>query len=415
MGDQTISGWSGALKQYYDDQKLTDMQARKSALLGMIRRTTWAGKGKPLPMITDPGQAALSGTYSTANTNRVGASTAQFLAAHFGKIFAVGGIENDVLDAAMDTRSAFDDLRRETGAKLDFVSRELAHTLFRGQNASCGVISAISEGGGQTTITVTDFADIANLGAGANLVAASAAGGALRGSGADYPVVSINRSAGTIVLTGTAATTSSWAAGDVLSREGSAPNGGDRIVPSGFADWIPDTAPTSGDSHYGVDRSSDPDKLAGLRLDASSGSVKEAVSEMAARILANGGEPDTLFVNPIRYQVLEMELDSFASHEKIGPRNASATIGYNAMRVAAGNGSVRIVSDSACPFYRAYMLTLDSWEFQELGGKPQPRLQDMGNGELLQLGDADVKKFWAVAKGDLACVNPGMNGVIKFN
>lgn len=415
MADQSLSGWSGALKEFYDNQLLIDMQARKSAVLGLIRRTTWAGKGKPLPMITDPGQAALSGTYATANTNRVGATTDQFISSTFGKIYAVGGIENDVLDAAQDKRAAFGDLKRETGAKLDFVARELAHTVFRGQNASCGVISAISEGGGQTTITVTDFADVANLGSGANLVAAGSAGGALRDSGQEYPVATLNRSAGTIVVTGTAVTSSSWQVGDVLSRQGSAPNGGSRIYPSGFADWIPDTAPTSGDSHYGVDRSSDPDKLAGLRLDASSGSVREAVSEMAARILANGGEPDVLFVNPIRYQVLEMELDSYAKHEKMGARNASATIGYNSMRIAAGNGSVRIVSDSACPFYRAYMVTLDTWEFQELGGKPQPRLQEMGGGELLQVHDADVKKFWAAAKGDLACGNPGMNGVIKFN
>ncbi|MEQ9074100.1 MAG: hypothetical protein RLP09_09605 [Sandaracinaceae bacterium] len=414
MAELDATAMSAALKEYYDEGKLTDLVALQSPLLGMMPKGKFIGKNVPYPMVTNPGQAAMSGTYSTANTNRAPAGFDRFVMTTPGRIFAIGGIERDIIDLAQTPKGAFDDINAEVEAKLDFVARELAHTCQRSENGLCGKIASITEGGGQTTIVVEDFADVANLGAGANLVASATAAGALHAA-TTYPVVSVVHSTGTIVLTGTAATTSSWAVGSFLHRDGSATAGGTAKYPSGLLDWIPDTAPTSGDSWRGVDRSVAPDKLAGIRVDASASQVREAASEMAARIIANGGMPDRLVVHPIRYSILEQELDSLATHEKVPARNTTAQIGYNGLRIAAGNGSVVIVSDPFCPYYRGYMLTMRTWKFLEIGGKRQPRLRDMGGGRFLQMEDADAVKFQCEAKGDLACSNPGANGVIKFN
>lgn len=416
MADLDATAMSAALKEYYDESKLTDLVAKESPFLGMIPKGKFLGRGHPYPMITDPGQASLSASFSVANTNRVGATYQRFFMEDVRRLYAIGGVDRDVIDLASSARGAFSDVQGEVDAKLAFVARELAHTAFRTENSVCGVIATggISEGGGQTTITVTDFADLVNLGPGARLVASATAAGALRGSGTVYPVVSVDHSAGTIVLTGTAASTSSWAAGDFLHRAGNAPDAGDAVVPSGVADWIPDTAPSS-TAFRGVDRSVLPDKLAGIRVDATSGQVREKASELGARIKSNSGmTPDALFVNPLRFHILEQELDSLATHEKVPARNTTAQIGYNGLRVAVGSGSVVILADPFCPYKRGYMLTMSTWKFHELGGKRQPRLRDMGGGQFLQQQDADAVKFQAEAKGDLGCSNPGANGVLLF-
>ena len=415
MADLDSAAMSDALKEYYDESKLTDIVALASPFMAELRKGAFLGKGVPYPMITDPGQAALSGTFATANSGRVGATYDRFLMSDPGRIYAIGGIERDVIDLASSPRGAFEDVRAEVGAKLDFVARELAHTLFRTENGVCGVIQSIAEGGGNTTITVTDPADIANLGPGAPLLASATAAGAVR-SATTYIVDEIDHVAGTIVFNGqTAATTDSWAAADFLHRNGSAPNGSSAIYMSGLDDWIPSVTTGLGTAFRGVTRDANPTKLAGIRVAATSSQVREAASEMAARIIANGGRPDRLYVNPLRYAILEQELDSHATVEKIRPGNISAQVGFNALRVAAGSGSVMIVADPFCPFYRGYMLTMNTWKFHEIGGKRQPRMRDMGNGDFLQQQDADAVKFQCEAKGDLGCSNPGRNGVIVFS
>jgi hypothetical protein len=413
MADLDASAFSAALKEYYDEAKLTDLTAMQSPMLGMLRKGKFLGRGVPIPMVSDPGQASMSGTFSVANTNRAGATYQRFLLEDPGRIYAIGGIDRDVIDLASTPRAAFESVQVEVDAKLTFTAKELAHTAFRSENGLCGKIASWVEGGGKTTIVVEDLADITNLGVGARLVASATEAGALRDSGAVYPIESITYSTGTIVLTGTTNATSSWVNGDYLHRAGSAPNGGSVIYPSGLQDWIKGSG-VSATAFRGVNRSANPELLAGTVVAIGSSTIREAIGELAAMLMSRGGMPDVFWVHPRRFQEIEQELDSLASHEKVTPSNVTATIGYNAIRLAAGNGAIRIMSDPMCPYTKGFMLTMSTWSFLEIGGKRQPRLRDMHGGQFLQLQDADAVKFQAEAKGDLACSNPGANGILTF-
>lgn len=410
---------NAALNEYLDNFKLTELVALESPFMAMLPRGEFLGRGSPIPMVTDPGQASISASFSTANTNRVPADYKRFLMDSIRRHYAIGEVHRDVLEAAKKPAAAFADVRTETTAKISFVAREVAHNLFRTENGLVGKIAVggITEGGGNTTITVTDPADIRNLGPGARLVASATEAGALRHAGAVYVVQSIKHSQGQLVLTGTALTTSSWAEGDFLHREGNAPAAGDPKVMAGLADWLRG-AGVSATPFRGVDRSANPELLAGIVLPIGTSSIREACSELAAHLMAQGGRPDVLWVNPLKYSELESELDSLATHEKVIPpgvtKEVAAMIGYNSIRIAAGNGSIRIMSDPFCPVKRGYMLTTSTWKFLELGGKRFPRLRDMHGGDFLQLADADAIKFQAEAKGDLGCSNPGANGVLEF-
>lgn len=411
---------SAALKEYYDESKLVDLTANESPFLNQLPRGKFIGNGVPVPMITDPGQGSLSGRYTVANTNRMPADLKRFFLQKHGRLYAIGEIDRDVIQLAETPKGAFEGITAETNAKLKFVAKELAHTLFRGENGVCGTVSTITANApsaGLTTIVVSDPADVQNLGPGAELVASATPAGALRGGGAAYTVVSVVQATGTIVVTGTPIATSAWAVGDSLHREGNAPAGGDVVVPLGLGDWIVG-AGVSSTPFRGVDRSVNPDRLAGVSLAIGSMSVREAISRLAAHLFVNGGNPDTLWVHPLRFTELEMELDSAAVHEKVIPRGVSAEvramIGYNAIRIAAGNGSIRIMSDPFCPYTRAYMITTSTWKFLDLGGVRMPSLVDMGRHGLLNMENADAVKYQVEAKGELMCNNPGANGVLTF-
>lgn len=410
MAELDVSAMSDAMKELYSGGKLTDLLKLMSPFLGRIRRGAHKGRNVPYPMITAAGQAAISGAFATANSNRAPATFDRFLMENPGKIFAIGGVERDVIDRAKDAESAYQDFKSETKAKFDLVLRELAHTLQRTENGVCGVISSISEGGGQTTIVVEDFSDVVNLGPAANLVASATAAGALRDSGTVYPVVSVDHTAGSIVLTGTAATTSSWAVGDSLHREGSAPNGSSPVYMSGLQDWLVDNVTAT--LFRQVDRSVLPDKLAGVHVTASTSQIREAASELGARIRANGGNPSLALAHPVKFHELEMELDALATHEKVPARFTTAKIGYDGIRVA---GVGIILPDPFTPYNKMPILDEDTWAFLEIGGERQPRFRRYRNGDvLLDMENADAVKFQAEAKGDLACSNPGANGMIHF-
>lgn len=419
MADLDPAAYSPALKEYYDDVKLTDLTANESPFLNQLPRGKFIGNGVPVPMITDPGQASMSGTFATANTNRAPADYKRFFLQNHGRLYAIGEIDRDVISLAETPKGAFEGIVAETNAKLTFVGKELAHTLFRGEAGDCGVIKTLTEGSpsvGKTTIVLADPADAQNLGPGARLVASLLPAGALRAATV-YPVESVVPSTGTIVVTGTPLTTSSWALGDTLHREGNAPNGGSVIVPTGLRDWI-QGAGVSATTFRGVNRALNPERLAGVLLPIGTMSVREAISRLAALLFTMGGAPDTLWVNPLRYTELESELDSAATHEKVIPRGVSpevrAMIGYNAIRIAAGNGSIRIMSDPFCPYLRAYMVTTRTWKFLDLGGVRMPSMVNMGKAGLLNMENADAVKFQVEAKGELMCTNPGANGVLTF-
>lgn len=414
MASLTKSAFNAALLEYYDDAKLTDLQSLHSSFLAMIMRGKFVGRGQPIPVVHGSG-AAISGTYSVANTNRKPSKFARFFTEDHGKIFDIAEIDRDTNELATP-EAAFKNVRSDIDAKIGAVSRELAHTLLRTQNAVCGVIKTITEGGGDTTIVVEDPADIANLVPDATLVASADADGALRSATA-YTVLSVVHSTGTVVLDGTAVTTDLWAIGDSLHREGSAPNGGSAIYPMGVRDWIQGST-VSSDPFLGVDRSVNPELLAGHVVAIGTSSAREAISGLAARLMSRGGRPDYFWVNPIRYAALEAELESSATVEKVVPGGVSkeiaAQIGFNAIRVAAGNGHVLIASDPLMPINEGHMLTMSTWSFQELGGKRQPNLVSENGIVLQKMESADALKAQIEAKGQLICHNPGANGVLTF-
>ncbi len=180
------------------------------------------------------------------------------------------------------------------------MSNDIAQSLFGNSTGFRGGIASISTG----LITLTSSSDIVNFEVGMSLVSYSISGTTYTQSTAaaiGY-VVAVNRTAGTVTVSatqgGSAGTPTNWSVsfpnlgvqGDVAFGNITATTGFLKIT--GLAAWLPTTAPASGDSFWGIDRSVDVTRLAGVRFNGQSESIDEALVDASSLVAREGGMPD---------------------------------------------------------------------------------------------------------------------------
>jgi hypothetical protein len=136
----------------------------------------------------------------------------------------------------------------------------------------------------------------------------------------------------------------------------------------GLPQWLPTSAPTSGDSFWGVDRSADPTRLAGVRFDGSSESIEEALIDGASLVAREGGMPDMCFMNFASYSALEKSLGSKVQYVDI--KHEEADIAFQGIRVHAPYGPISIIPDRSCPAQTAYLLDMKVWKLRSLDKAP---------------------------------------------
>ena len=243
-------------------------------------------------------------------------------------------------------------MQTEIDGALESAGRNLSISLFR---SGSGVISrraSISS----NTVTLTDPQDIVAFENGMTLGASATDGGGSTRTGS-AKVVAIDRSNGTLTLDN-AAGIASFANNDYLFVVGDY----DKSL-KGFAAWLPMVAPTSGDNFFGVDRSKDVTRLAGVRFDGSALPINEALQKGASVIAREGGKVDTCVMNFDNYAELEIALGAKVQYieYKVGE------LGFQAMRINGPRGTIKVIADQDCQSDRAYMLKLDTWKLYSIG------------------------------------------------
>ena len=102
---------------------------------------------------------------------------------------------------------------------------------------------------------------------------------------------------------------------------------------SGLAAWMPLVAPTAGDNFWGIDRSTDVTRLAGVRFDGSSESIEEALVDAASLVAREGGQPDMCFMNFASYAALEKALGAKVMYVDV--KHDEADIAFAGIRIHA--------------------------------------------------------------------------------
>jgi hypothetical protein len=342
-----------------------------------------------------------SATFSTAQGAKNPHKGVRFLLTR-GKDYSLFGIEHEMILASKKDKGALlRALDTEVESAMHTLSRSLAIALYRDASGQRGQVK--TNPGGATTFTLKLTEDETNFEVGTNIVFAATTTGALR-AGGNRTITAIDRDAG--VITVGAGLDASVVANDVVFIDGDAANGSSTILPTGLLGWLPSAAPTSGDNFFGVDRSADPVRLAGLRIDVSPLNPEEGLVTELVRICREGGKPSHLLRNPIDWKNISVALGSKVRTEYM----EVGDIGFTALKVDGPKGQAAVVSDQNCPRGIGFDLTMKSWKFYSLGKAPM--VIEADDLQLLRDSTADSFEGRMAYYANTGCVAPGWNGNI---
>jgi len=398
-----LTAMNAALKELYDGQVIENLVYADNPLLAMLKKNTdFGGKYKPIPIIIGVSQGR-SSTFSNAQGNQSPVNVQSFLLTRVSD-YSIATIDNQTMLASKTDKMAFLE-----GAKLVIdgairsVTNSIAGALFRSGTGSIGQITSISTG----VITLTNPADVVNFEVNMVLQANSTDGGTPRAA-LGY-VTAVNRTAGTVTVSasgmgGAAGNPTSWAANDFLLVQGD-----NNAKCSGLQAWLPFTDPGSTDNFYGVNRSADRTRLAGVKFDGSNESIEEALIDASSLNAREGGKPNMAFMPFASYGALEKALGSKVQYAdlKVGE------IGFRGIKVNGANSVITVLPDRSCPTQTCFLLQMDTWAIEGLGEVPQ--ILRYGDGlDMLRVYNADASEVRVAAYYNLRTNAPGWSSNVKL-
>jgi len=222
-----------------------------------------------------------------------------------------------------------------------------------------------------------------------------------------FTVTARDEDTGTVTGTYAANGGSTPSANDYLFAQGDAQNGGataNKVI--GLDGWIPATAPTSGDSFKGADRSADPVRYAGSRFNASGANISTAILDAGTLASERRARPDVVMANPVHVAQLIKEHDNKTVYNDIAV-GSTGQVFVKSIVVQSGAGPVKVIADPNCPPGTLWMLQLNTWKLFHLNALPHVADED-GLSHLRGATTDDYTmrvRYWV----DLGCFEPAYN------
>jgi len=427
----TASNQVSVLKELYPEDGffMRDLVYANNALFALIPKDEspdgFAGKYIPCPLVYGTPQGR-SATFSNAQNNQTAPLEISFFV-YRASNYQLVTITNEMVEATAGKAGAFVDLVKlnvDTGFRN--FSNDVAHDLFGDGSGSRGTLvnTAISTG----VITLDDPNTVVNFEVGMTLVSYSVSGLSATQSTslAVGFVIAVNRSAGTVTVSatqgGSAGTPTNWSQsfpylavqGDVnFATGGLGVGNGQAQKMVGLQGWLPVTAPSSSDSFWGINRSADPTRLAGVRFNGSAESIEEALIDASSLVAREGGKPEMCVTNFTSYAALEKSLGSKVQYVSV--KHDEADIAFAGITVNAPYGPITVIPDRSCPSQIAYLLTMDSWKLRSLGKVPHILKYGLEGLEGIRVSNSDALEVRIGAYSNLICNAPGWNCVVQLS
>jgi hypothetical protein len=413
-----------ALKELYTDDKdyMKNIVYSKNPWLAMCPKNQspdgFAGKYIPVPLEYGNPQGRAH-TFANAQNQQ----TASDLVSYF--VYAVQDyqlvtITNLLMEQTKTNAGAFvDEASRTLDNGFRNISNNMAFELFYGGTASRGVISAagVSITGSVLTFTLANPQTVVQFEVGMSLQATATDGGAaLTGSGATVlvaQVLTVNRGTGVITAQVIQDTFSStWAAGDFLQVYGDIGIAGASTIAgllglSGMAAWVPAVDPPTTDNFWGVNRSADPTRLAGLRYNASAQTISEGLTSSLGFANREGAAIDLIIIDFVSYTTLINELGAKVQYVML--EHDDVEVAFEAIHFHSAYGKIPVLADRSCQAQTAWCLTTDTWKLRTLGKMPHILTYGMEGLEGLRVGNADALEIRIAYYGNLINSAAGYN------
>lgn len=378
-----------------------------------------------LPVATST-NVRVGANFAAAQATNSNAKNQAFLIT-YSQIYAVASWSGPVLQQSMGDKNAFESvLTQEMDMAIAALNNKIATQVYRTGTGSvtqvnpAANVSATSSGGTQYPLQLLNSYDVLMFEVGDVVVFSAADGGALRTG--TQTITGIDLSNGNLLaatvwstaITGLAVT-------DYVYRcSADASNGSTAQVMAGFLAWCPasSTAITSGDSFFGVNRSSYKSKLAGLYYDNTTlqDSIAEALVNACSLLQAAGARDkfDTIILHP---QEMKKLVNDTSSKVVIG--NASGGIAPDKARIGLSNfslltdfGPVKIEQSIFAVPGIGFLASSSTWHMLSSG---KPGVQEVDGIMALRVSTDDAYEARLAAVNiAIGCNAPGWNMSVRF-
>ena len=365
------------LKVYYKKEGIQNLCFRNSPLLKKMKKERVEGKEQRFAAMYSRGGAA-GGDFTAAKTQAsTVAQTAEFVVTP-GQLFSVYSMNAKEVAASRSNAGAY---MRVGGAKMFAASESFRKTLAAALYGSgYGEICAVPTGGWSftaatdATITLPEDA-VMKIDVGSELVVKATKATAETSATNTLVVKAINGTSVTVTPEGNG----DPSAGEIVCLAGSMV-GSSPLLPVGLDGWLPVTLKRTGanwpafiaTSFFGVDRSVNPDRLAGAFYDATGASSAAtqkksyAVTQLIKKLRRQGSLCDMIVMNDDDFLEFASEIETsntyFTQTSTKGKKEA--TIGFSDISAAFSTNYVEnIIDDPYCNKGRFYVLSSDAVEF----------------------------------------------------
>jgi hypothetical protein len=385
------------LKTLYTPKAVENLCYQEHPFLALMQKNDqFYGHNKQIPLIYGSNRGR-SSSFAKAQANKGNSAFAAFFTTRVSD-YSIASFDAETVEASENDKGAFVNLiKQEVDGAMMSAAQSDSQAIWGNGSGSIGEIASISV----DTLTLTNVEDIIHYEIGHYLEAA-----ALETSGATrvgiMKVIALDRDLGTITVD---TKSTSLAVGDFLFTDG------DRNSKmSGFEAWIPRIAPTSGDSFFGLDRSVDSTRLAGVRFNGVGMSNEEALVKGLARHSREGARPDFAFMNSGRWGDLLLELGSKVNYVDV--KTGYADIGFRGVQVHAGKRTITVLCDDNVASDQIAVVTRKSWQLDSL--KKSIRILDLDGNKFLRESDADGYELRVGGYKQVQCNAPAYNMNITF-
>ncbi len=425
-----------ALKELYTDDKdyMKDLVYKENPFLALVPKNEspdgFAGKYIPVPLEYGTPQGR-SHTFANAQQQQTATSLASFFV-YVIEDYQLVTITNLLMEQTKTNAGAFVDAAKlQMDGGFRNLTNNIAFELFGSGTATRGVSAATSSQTGASpnvvTIPLTNANQVVAFEVGMLLVASVTDGGAIGTTG--VTLTAVNRATG--VLTGngitlsTGATVASldstWGIGSAIAYmtvygdlpAAGASTTGSFLALSGLAAWLPTTSPSGSDNFWGVNRSADPTRLAGLRYNATSYTIEEGMTNALAFANREGAKPDICIMDFASYASLVNSLGAKVQYVQV--KHDEVEVAFEGITFQSAYGRITVLADRSCPPQTAYVLTMSTFKLRSLGKVPHILTYGMEGLEGLRVGDADALEIRIGYYGNLICSAPGWNMVVQLS
>lgn len=416
-----ISEFTSLLKEHYTDQRVEMMVYKDNPLHALLPKyEDFGGKYLPVPIIyANPQGRSADFTRAQARSLLTNTKSLSYLMTRV-KDYSIAVIDTETLEASKGDANAFMDAATvEVDGAINAATRSLAIAEYKSGWGEIGQIKA-GTAVNSTYLTLSNDDDVVNFEVGMELVVAAAvATGATRALGTSTNgllVTGVNRQATsqhiTFAFNVNDATNGipTIAAGDYIFIRGDRDStGASKYKVTGLAGWLPTTAPTAGDAFFGIDRSADPTRLAGLRKDISAYPIEEGLVLGANLVAREGGTLDHYFMNYTKFSELVNALGSKVQYVDL---KVTPEVGFRGVMINGKNGVIKVIPDQNCTSGYIYGLSINSWKLGSLG--KAIRVIEPDGLQMLRQSSADGVELRYGFKGNMWTNAAGHNIVLTY-